>query len=67
MYKRPAQNDPDYDIGQFIPAMLVFSTDTDGNVWSLHYGRSTQIMYCNMDLLGEIGYGMPQTLSLIHI
>lgn len=56
-----AQNDPDYDIGQFIPAMLVFSTDTDGNVWSLPYGRSTQIMYCNMDLLGEIGYGMPQT------
>lgn len=56
-----AKNDPDYDIGQFVPAMLVFSTDTDGNVWSLPYGRSTQIMYGNMDLLGELGYGMPQS------
>lgn len=56
-----AQNDPEYDIGQFIPAMLVFSTDVDGDVWSLPYGRSTQIMYGNMDLLGEMGYGMPQS------
>ncbi len=55
------QNDPEYDISQFVPAMLVFSTDMDGNVWSLPYGRSTQIMYCNLDLLGEIGYGMPQS------
>ncbi len=56
-----ATNDPEYDIGQFVPAMLVFSTDTEGNVWSFPYGRSTQIMYCNMDLLGEMGFGMPQS------
>ena len=51
-----AAHDPEYDIAQFMPAMLVFSTDSDGSVWSFPYGRSTQIMYCNMDLLAEIGY-----------
>lgn len=34
-----AENDPEYDISQFVPAMLVFSTDTEGNVWSFPYGR----------------------------
>ena len=57
-----AANDADYDIGQFIPAMLVFSTDVDGNVWSFPYARSTQMMYGNMEALAEIGYDhMPES------
>lgn len=57
-----AENDPEYDIGEIIPAFLVFSTDPNGSVWSLPYARSTQIMYCNMDALAEIGYDtMPQS------
>ena len=56
-----AQNDPEYDINQFVPAMLVFSTDMNGDVWSMPFARSTQVLYGNLDLLEELGYGMPQT------
>lgn len=55
------ENDPDYDLNQFVQAMLVFSTDPEGHIWSFPYGRSTQIMYCNLDLLAEIGCDMPQS------
>lgn len=47
-------NDPEYDIHSFLPGMLVFSTDGNGDVWSLPYARSTQIMYCNMDLIRDV-------------
>ena len=51
-----AANDPDYDMGEFMPAMLVFSTDVNGKVWSFPYARSTQMMYGNMEALAEVGY-----------
>ena len=47
-------NDPEYDMGTFLPGMLVFSTDANGDVWSVPYARSTQIMYCNMDLIRDV-------------
>ncbi|MDD6142718.1 MAG: extracellular solute-binding protein [bacterium] len=47
-------NDPEYDMGTFLPGMMVFSTDGNGDVWSLPYARSTQIMYCNMDLIRDV-------------
>ena len=49
-----AANDPEYDMGQFLPGMQVFATDENGDVWSLPYARSTQIMYCNMDLIRDV-------------
>lgn len=49
-----AANDADYDMTQFLPGMMVFSTDAQGDVWSLPYARSTQIMYCNMDLIHDV-------------
>lgn len=48
-----AKNDPEYDFGTFLPGMLVFSQD-DAGIWSLPYSRSTQIMYCNMDLIRDV-------------
>lgn len=47
-------NDPEFDFGTYLPGMLVFSTDNNGDVWSLPYARSTQIMYCNMDLIRNV-------------
>ena len=47
-------NDPEYDMSTFLPGMLVFSTDGNGDVWSMPYARSTQIMYCNMDLIRDV-------------
>lgn len=47
-------NDPEFDMSTFLPGMLVFSTDTNGDVWSVPYARSTQIMYCNMDLIRDV-------------
>lgn len=47
-------NDPEYDMSSFLPGMLVFSTDGNGDVWSVPYARSTQIMYCNMDLIRDV-------------
>ncbi|MCQ2454262.1 MAG: extracellular solute-binding protein [Clostridia bacterium] len=49
-----AANDPAYDFGQFYESALRFSTDpADGHVYSVPYGRSTQLMYVNMDLVRE--------------
>ena len=51
--KYAAENDPEYD-GGFVDAMLLFSTDpATGDVYSLPYARSTQIMYVNLDLVKE--------------
>lgn len=49
-----ATNDPEYDMSTFLPGMQVFATDAQGDVWSLPYARSTQIMYCNMDLIRDV-------------
>ena len=46
-------NDPEYDVGQFFPGMMIFSTDIDGHVWSLPFARSTQVMYVNQDLIAQ--------------
>ena len=48
-----AKNDAEYDFGQFIPGMMLFSTDVEGHVWSLPFARSTQVMYVNMDLIEQ--------------
>ena len=48
------EHDPEYDFGQFMPGMLLFSTDfATGDVYSVPYGRSTQLMYLNMDLIEQ--------------
>ncbi len=49
-----AAADGSYDINQFMPGMLMFSTDPKGNVWSLPFARSTQIMYVNKDLVKSV-------------
>ncbi|HHU03206.1 MAG TPA: extracellular solute-binding protein [Christensenellaceae bacterium] len=49
-----AAADKNYDINQFMPGMLMFSTDAEGNVWSLPFARSTQIMYVNNDLIKSV-------------
>lgn len=47
-------NDAEYDVEQFMDGFMVFSTDPDGNIWSIPFARSTQIMYVNKDLVKTI-------------
>ena len=48
-------------VEDFFPALMLNSTDADGNVWTIPFQRSTPILYYNADLLADAGYDSPPT------
>lgn len=51
-----AMEDGESYVADFFPALLMNSTDEDGNIWSIPFQRSTPILFYNADLLAEAGY-----------
>lgn len=48
-----AENDPDYDFSVFVDGLMNYGTGADGNYYALPFGRSTPLMYVNMDIVKE--------------
>lgn len=47
-------------LADFFPAFLANSLDSEGNIWSIPFQRSTPILYYNADLLRENGLEVPK-------
>ena len=48
-----AENEPDYDFGVFFDGLMNYGTSPSGDVYALPFGRSTPLMYVNMDIVKE--------------
>ncbi|MCC8125870.1 MAG: extracellular solute-binding protein [Clostridiales bacterium] len=48
-----AEKDPEFDFGQYIPGLMNYGTGADGNYYALPCGRSTPLMYVNLDIVKE--------------
>lgn len=48
-----SEYDAEYDFDQYIPGLMNYGTGADGNYYALPYGRSTPLMYVNMDIVEE--------------
>lgn len=48
-----AENDPEYDFSVFIDGLMNYGTGPEGDYYALPMGRSTPLMYLNMDLIKE--------------
>lgn len=46
-------NDPDYDFSAFFDGLMNYGTGADGDYYALPMGRSTPLMYLNMDIIKE--------------
>jgi len=46
-------NDPEYDFSVFFEGLMNYGTGPDGDYYALPMGRSTPLMYMNMDIIKE--------------
>lgn len=47
------ENDPSFDFGQYIPGLMNYGTGPDGDYYALPCGRSTPLMYLNLDIVED--------------
>lgn len=48
-----AKHDPEYDFTSFFDGLMNYGTGPDGDVYAIPFGRSTPLMYLNMDIVKE--------------
>ena len=51
----------DFEESDYIPAVISYYSDTDGNMLSLPFNSSTPVMWINIDLFEENGIEIPTT------
>lgn len=61
VYKLMEDAGVDFNIDDYIPAVVSYYTDTDNNLLSLPFNSSTPVMWYNKTLLDEAGVEVPTT------
>merc|ERR1711969_354068 len=55
VYQLMQDNDVQFDPNAFLPAVVGYYTDTDGNMLSMPFNSSTPILYYNKDVFEKAG------------
>ncbi|MEL6477692.1 MAG: sn-glycerol-3-phosphate ABC transporter substrate-binding protein UgpB [Pseudomonadota bacterium] len=61
VYKLMKDAGVDFDQSAYLPAVISYYTDTDGNLLSLPFNSSTPVLWYNKTLLDQAGVGVPST------
>lgn len=51
MVQNLSEYDAEFDFDQYIPGLMNYGTGADGDYYALPYGRSTPLMYVNLDIV----------------
>ena len=55
-----------FDKADYLPAVVSYYTDTDGNLLSLPFNSSTPVLFYNKDALKKAGVGVPTTWAEVE-
>jgi sn-glycerol 3-phosphate transport system substrate-binding protein len=61
VYQLMADQGIDFDESDYVPAVISYYSDTDGNLLSLPFNSSTPVMWVNIDLFENNGLEIPTT------